>query len=47
MSSGFYPLGRGCVWLSEEDRTEVLKNKWRAFTEKPVVQDGYDFIAEK
>ena len=46
MSSGFYPLGRGCVWLGEDDRREVLQNKWRSFDEKPRLADGYDFIAE-
>jgi hypothetical protein len=48
MTTGFYPIGRNCLWLGIEDRKEVLKNKQRDFNKKvhPSPEGGLDFIEE-
>ena len=46
MTTGFYPIGKNCLWLGMQDRMEVLRNKQRAFNIKPRVQGGTDFIEE-
>lgn len=44
MTTGFYPIGKNCLWLGKNDRTEVLRNKDRDFNRKPNVEGGTDFI---
>jgi len=46
MATGFYPLGKNCLWLGTKDRMEVLRNKQRDFSKKPDVNGGTDFIEE-
>jgi hypothetical protein len=48
MTTGFYPIGRKCLWLGIEDRKEVLMNKYRDFNIKihPSPEGGVDFIEE-
>jgi hypothetical protein len=46
MATGFYPLGRHCLWLGNKDRVEVLKNKQRDFNIKLNVKGGTNLIEE-
>jgi hypothetical protein len=46
MSTGFYPIGKNCLWLGMKDRMEVLRNKQRDFSIKPNAKGGTDFIEE-
>lgn len=46
MTTGFYPIGKNCLWLGKNNRMEVLRNKDRDFNRKPNVEGGTDFIEE-
>jgi len=39
MMSGLWPIGSSCYWLEKENWDEVLKNKWRNFTDIPDIDE--------
>jgi hypothetical protein len=39
--SGFYPLGKGCLWPTREDWQEAMTHKWRDFSKRPASHEEF------